>query len=140
MRTQRLSLPDQLESGIRALDIRCRHVSDSFNIYHGSVYQRANFDDVLTAVVNFLKKNPGETVLMRVKEEHEPTHNTRTFEETFRLRYWESYKSHMWQGTNILTSGALGYYYKNRVGIIMADFPGPGLIDRTIALNQRFKK
>lgn len=42
------------------------------------------------------------------------------------------------EGTNVLTTDRLGNY-KNRVGIIMADFPGPGLIDRTIAFNNKFK-
>ena len=277
VRTQRMTLSNQLESGIRALDIRCRQVGDGFAIHHGQVYQHANFDDVLKAVVKFLRANPGETVVMRVKEEFT---GSKTFAETFRLKYWENkdYKEFMWQGksenptlremrrkivilqdfdrknhafgipypssfsiqdtytlttnwelydkwlkvkahleaankdvdklpnrntkyvnylsasggvfpyfvasghsnpatgaprlatgrttpafrnswpnfprlncagrlctisfegTNTLTYGALGTYYKNRVGIIMADFPGGGLINRTIALNNRFKE
>jgi 1-phosphatidylinositol phosphodiesterase len=45
------------------------------------------------------------------------------------------------EGTNILTYGAiLNGYYKNRVGIIMTDFPGWGLINQTIDLNARFRK
>lgn len=268
--TQTMSLPNQLESGIRVLDIRCRHIENVFAIHHGLVFQKTFFGDVLNTVVDFLKKNPGETVLMRVKEEYTPAKNTQSFEETFSQKYWDVYKAYMWQGTsgnpalsdlrgkivilqdfsasktygisyssfsiqddyklktnwdlydkwlkvkkqlaaansgssatkymnylsgsggsfpyfvasghsspgtsaprlatgrttpgwkswkdfprincvlgictiafegtNVLTYERLSKDYKTRVGIIMADFPGPGLIDRTIELNNRFKK
>jgi 1-phosphatidylinositol phosphodiesterase len=95
--TQSMTLPIQLGSGIRVLDIRCRHWRDKFPIYHGSFFQNVWFNDVLQMAVNFLKDNPGETILMRVKEEYKPEGNTRTFEETFRLEYWNHYKAHMWQ-------------------------------------------
>src|SRR5207302_1134087 len=81
--TQTMSLANQLESGVRVLDIRCRHIADVFAIHHGVVFQKVFFGDVLNDVIAFLKKNPSETVLMRVKEEYEPAENTRTFEETF---------------------------------------------------------
>ena len=48
VQTQSLRLSAQLSSGIRALDIRCRHFNNKFPIHHGSVYQHANFNDVLT--------------------------------------------------------------------------------------------
>jgi 1-phosphatidylinositol phosphodiesterase len=44
-----------------------------------------------------------------------------------------------YEGTNVLTYERVGKDYKNRVGIIMADFPGGGLIDRVIAMNDCFK-
>ncbi len=98
--TQSMSLPNQLESGIRALDIRCRHIQDVFAIHHGSVFQGMYFGDVLATVVNFLKDHPGETVLMRVQEEYDPANNTRSFAETFRERYWKPNITYMWQGTS----------------------------------------
>ncbi|MBC8391844.1 MAG: phosphatidylinositol-specific phospholipase C, partial [Deltaproteobacteria bacterium] len=81
--TQDLSIPDQLNIGIRFLDIRCRHVDNLFAIHHGSVYQELNFNDVLNMVFTFLNNNPTECVTMSVKEEYDPSGNTRTFEETF---------------------------------------------------------
>lgn len=80
---QNLSLADQLNAGVRFIDIRCRHLNNAFVIHHGSVYQNANFDDVLNAVINFLNNNPGECVIMSVKEEYTASGNTRTFEQTF---------------------------------------------------------
>ncbi len=80
---QDLTIADQLNAGVRFLDIRCRHLNDAFTIHHGSVYQNINFDDVLNATIGFLNSNPNETVIMSVKEEHTPSGNTRSFEATF---------------------------------------------------------
>lgn len=80
---QNLSIADQLEAGVRFLDIRCRHIGDAFAIHHGSIYQNLNFTDVLTACLSFLDNHPGETIIMCVKEEYDPTGNTRSFEQTF---------------------------------------------------------
>ncbi|MED3069643.1 phosphatidylinositol-specific phospholipase C domain-containing protein [Bacillus thuringiensis] len=86
--TQTMNLDIQLNSGIRYIDIRCRHYYDSFQIYHGPVFQHASFNDVLVSVKSFLTQNPRETILMRVKEEIEdltpPVGNTRSFAETFK--------------------------------------------------------
>lgn len=98
-KTQSMALNFQLESGIRVLDIRCRHVGDRFAIVHGRVHQNAWFNQVLDTVVAFLK-NRRETVLMRVKWEGKDENNTRTFEETFRLEYWDKYVANMWQWTS----------------------------------------
>lgn len=80
---QNLTIAQQLNAGVRFLDIRCRHIDNAFTIHHGSVYQNQNFDDVLNAVIGFLNANPTETVIMSVKEEHTPSNNTRSFEQTF---------------------------------------------------------
>jgi 1-phosphatidylinositol phosphodiesterase len=94
---QSMSLENQLESGVRVLDIRCRHIADVFAIHHGLVFQKVFFGDVLNIAIDFLKKNPSEAVLMRVKEEYEPEKNTRTFAETFRDGYWNTYKQFCWE-------------------------------------------
>lgn len=80
---QNLTIADQLNAGIRFLDIRCRHLDNAFTIHHGSVYQNINFADVLNDTIGFLNANPGETVIMSVKEEHTPSGTTRSFEATF---------------------------------------------------------
>jgi hypothetical protein len=38
-------------------------------IHHGATYQNANFDDVLAKLAIFLGAHPGETVVMRLKQE-----------------------------------------------------------------------
>ncbi len=93
--TQSLSLSEQLNAGIRYVDIRCFHVGDACKIYHGATSQYASMNDVFAAMQTFLKANPGEAVLMKLNEEDEPTgardfflidlaghKNTRTFAAT----------------------------------------------------------
>jgi 1-phosphatidylinositol phosphodiesterase len=80
---QDLTISGQLNAGIRFLDIRCRHVGNAFRIHHGAVDQKIGFADVLKATCAFLDAHPGETVIMSVKEEHEPAGNSRGFESTF---------------------------------------------------------
>ncbi len=67
---QNTSIAQQLDSGIRFLDIRCRVTGGSFAIHHGSFFQDLMFGDVLAACANFLAAHPAETVLMRVKQEY----------------------------------------------------------------------
>lgn len=67
---QNTTIADQLNSGIRFLDVRCRAFENAFPIHHGAFYQNLNFDDVLGACRSFLSAHPSETVLMRVKQEY----------------------------------------------------------------------
>ncbi|MFD4762676.1 phosphatidylinositol-specific phospholipase C [Streptomyces sp. NPDC058439] len=67
---QNTTIADQLNSGMRFLDVRCRVTGDSFAIHHGASYQNLMFGDVLGACWDFLAAHPGETVLMRVKQEY----------------------------------------------------------------------
>ncbi|MFC4602840.1 phosphatidylinositol-specific phospholipase C [Rhodococcus kronopolitis] len=80
--TQDHTLPEQLEAGVRALDIRTRHFRDAFTIHHGLEYLNANFTDVVRQTTDFLRANPTETVLMRLKTEHTEVENTRSYEQT----------------------------------------------------------
>ncbi len=64
------SLSAQLAAGIRMIDIRARvNTGNTFTIHHGATYQNANFDDVLGALSGFLAAHPGETVVLRLKQE-----------------------------------------------------------------------
>ena len=69
--TQALSIKDQLEAGIRFLDIRTRRTKDSLAIHHGMVYQKQMFGDVMEAVSGFLKSHPTEAIVMHIRaDEH----------------------------------------------------------------------
>ncbi len=70
VQTQGLSLEDQLNVGIRYIDIRVRAYDNAFSIHHGLVYLHSNLDDVLTTLKKFLQENPRETVFMRLKQEY----------------------------------------------------------------------
>lgn len=101
---QNLDLTEQLAAGVRYLDLRCRHTGDSFALHHGMVDQRQTFDSAIAGVAAFLKKNPSECVLVSVKEEHTPTGNTRTFEDTFAATVAKT-PGLWWPGTAIPTLG-----------------------------------
>lgn len=86
-RCQSLSLGEQLSAGIRFLDVRCRHINDQFELYHSSFSLGDFFDTgVVEPCVNFLRRNPTETVLMLVSPEHIPRNNRLEFDDLF-LRY-----------------------------------------------------
>lgn len=65
------TLDAQLNSGIRAFDIRLKSDDNgqSLNVFHGSYYQGANFDDVMNRYRNYLSQHPRETVVLRIKDE-----------------------------------------------------------------------
>ena len=63
------TLAGQLQSGMRAIDIRVHVIDGRFTVHHGAVYQEANFDDVLTVLKTFVTAHPAETVLMNLQGE-----------------------------------------------------------------------
>lgn len=68
--TQSATIAEQLDMGIRGLDMRCKvNRSGGFDIYHGIISQDLTFDRVLADCKSFLTAHPGETILMCVKEE-----------------------------------------------------------------------
>ncbi|APE22935.1 MULTISPECIES: phosphatidylinositol-specific phospholipase C [Streptomyces] len=79
---QNTTIAQQLDSGIRFLDVRCRVTGGSFAIHHGASYQNMMFGDVLVACRDFLAAHPSETVLMRVKQEYS-TDSDATFRAVF---------------------------------------------------------
>ncbi|RGP43747.1 hypothetical protein BTW32_29450 [Bacillus thuringiensis] len=95
VRNQRMTITTQLNSGIRYFDIRARRTQNSFAMHHGSVFQKLMFGDVLDAMALFLRQNPYETILMRLKEEHDPETGSASFE-TILTRYWNLYNSYFW--------------------------------------------
>lgn len=80
---QKLTIAEQLNIGVRYLDVRCRHINNKFPVFHGFVSQRQTFSDVLTTCKSFLKNNPSETIFMVVKKEYSSRYNTRKYYETF---------------------------------------------------------
>ncbi|MEI4602419.1 phosphatidylinositol-specific phospholipase C domain-containing protein [Bacillus cereus] len=117
---QTMDLTTQLNSGIRYIDIRCRHHYNNFAIHHERIFQHAFFSShVLEPVIRFLRQNPSETILMRIKEEYNPTGNTRTFSETFES-FWTPNQRYFWNPTSL--NPTLGEV-RGRI-IVLQDFPG----------------
>lgn len=80
---QEWSIRQQLDNGIRYLDVRCRCTGTSFAIHHGPYFQRLMFGDILKDCREFLSENPSETLLMRIKEEQEPEKGSMGFKAIF---------------------------------------------------------
>ncbi|MCQ6530462.1 phosphatidylinositol-specific phospholipase C [Bacillus mycoides] len=137
IRTQRMPLATQLNAGIRYLDIRVRHLNDTFVINHGRIYQNAHLGpDVLDKIIDFLKTNPNETILMRLKREcvdnpsiGECTDSgtTRSFSDTFEHEYYNNnrYSSYFWKdnynATNTNSNPQLGEV-RGKI-IVLENFP-----------------
>ncbi|MCA1601339.1 MAG: phosphatidylinositol-specific phospholipase C [Acidobacteria bacterium] len=112
-KTQELDLLDQLNAGIRFLDIRFTHYQDNLCVHHDVVCTEKSYIDILTICFNFLRQHPSETILMSVDDESRvddalgkfaPSQifcklpiadmasygkNTRSFEDTFNAKTWE---------------------------------------------------
>lgn len=118
---QTLSVPDQLTAGIRFLDMRCRAINGVFAIHHSQFFQNIFFGDVLNDCQAFLAQHPGETVLMRVKQEYS-TISDADFAAIFNT-YLSRWTGLFWMENRIPTLGEV----RGRV-VLLADNGGlPGI-------------
>ncbi len=116
---QSITLKGQLQSGIRALDIRCRHINDACAIHHGQIYLDASLDDVFQTIRFFLQNHPQEAIFMRIRgDEYESFNNTRTWEETL-ATYKYRYQPYIWNGD--IQSGAIPNLKDIRRKIVIDD-------------------
>jgi 1-phosphatidylinositol phosphodiesterase len=111
-KTQNVDISEQLNAGIRFLDIRLAHYQDNLFVHHDVIYMGKSYKDVLRICADFLAQHPTETILMSVREEDradsslgdfapsevlgrltreesENRDNTRSFEEEFKGQTWE---------------------------------------------------
>ena len=65
--TQTLHITEQLNMGIRYLDVRFKYKDGNLYAYHGLISQHMTFDTLLSDVSNFLNANPSETILIRIQ-------------------------------------------------------------------------
>ena len=88
---QSLSLSDQLNLGIRFLDIRLQLINNELRAVHGIVDQRSSFAQIISNVESFLKDNESEFIIMSVKEESKAKNSTIGFETALKEHvsdYW----------------------------------------------------
>jgi len=79
---QSMRIAQQLRQGVRAFDIRNRHINNVFAIHHDKVFQNAFFGDIVRTMTQFLNENPSETIIIRHQREHTNEKNTRTYDQT----------------------------------------------------------
>ncbi|MBS1120138.1 MAG: phosphatidylinositol-specific phospholipase [Deltaproteobacteria bacterium] len=82
-RDQTLTLDQQLDAGVRYFDIRCRHLGDGFDLYHGPLFERQTFAQVVETFSAFLDSHPTEAAVMSIKEESVADNTMLTFEQVF---------------------------------------------------------
>lgn len=123
--TQSWTIAEQLNSGIRYLDIRNRRALRKFAIHHGICFQNIYFNTVLDQVRHFLNEYAGETVIMRVKEEYTPIEGSDSFASIW-ARYMDTYGDMFIRdlGTKVPTLGQV----RGKVLVLRnAGFSGVGL-------------
>ena len=69
---QSLSIKDQLNLGVRFLDIRLKEENNKLKAVHSFVDQRQSFDDICKVVESFISNHPSEFIIMSIKEENPP--------------------------------------------------------------------
>ena len=66
------ALEQQLEMGIRFVDIRLRCYRNKFWLYHGIESIGISFEDTLKTMKSFLTSHPTETIIMSYQQENSP--------------------------------------------------------------------
>ena len=90
-RTQTWTLTEQMKAGIRYFDIRLRLYNNTLRAFHAFVDQIDTFDIILIYALNFLNKNPSETIIMQIITEYKPKNCSKTMQQLFE-EYIEKYK------------------------------------------------
>ena len=81
---QSLSLEDQLNVGVRFLDIRLKLDHNELKAVHGIVDEKSNFKQITEVVESFLNKNKSEFIIMSVKEEAKASSSSIGFEDALK--------------------------------------------------------
>lgn len=94
---QDLSIKNQLEIGVRFLDLRLKQVNDNFAVYHSFINEDLSFDDVMADCTSFLKEHPTEALVISIKKEDSTENSTLSFDDALKTRLAK-------YGTGIYTS------------------------------------
>ncbi|MBO4667005.1 MAG: phosphatidylinositol-specific phospholipase C domain-containing protein, partial [Bacilli bacterium] len=81
---QSLSLEDQLNLGVRFLDIRLKEDNNELKAIHGFVDQRCSFKTITGTIEKFIKDNPSEMIIMSIKEEALSSNSSISFDESLK--------------------------------------------------------
>ena len=78
---QSLSLKEQLNLGVRFLDIRLKEDHNKLKAVHGFIDQKASFASITKTIESFLEKHNDEFIIMSIKEEADASNSNKPFEE-----------------------------------------------------------
>lgn len=68
--TQDLTLAEQLEAGVRCIDIRIHEKGSGWGVFHGPVYLNMMLEDVVAVCRDFLERNPSEFIILMSQYEN----------------------------------------------------------------------
>ncbi len=77
-KTQDYTLADQLDMGVRFLDIRLQVSFNEAKLVHGILPMGETFDGVMKTCLDFLEENPDEVIIMSVKQDSSPMFSSKT--------------------------------------------------------------
>ncbi|KAL5624541.1 hypothetical protein BROUX41_004601 [Berkeleyomyces rouxiae] len=80
---QNTNLKEQLNGGIRYLDINCRLAEDRLQIIHASFNTSYDLNYVLTTAYEFLEENPSEALIMHIQKDIWRAGSDRDFQAAF---------------------------------------------------------
>jgi hypothetical protein len=72
LQTQNLKIADQLNAGVRSLDLRGTLVNNTINLNDGQYFTGVTLQSALTDMAAFLQKNPQETILVSLRSNEDP--------------------------------------------------------------------
>ena len=81
---QSLSLKEQLNLGVRFLDIRLKEDHNKLKAVHGFIDQKATFASITKTIESFLKDHSNEFIIMSIKEEADASNSNVSFEESLK--------------------------------------------------------
>ena len=78
---QDTTITEQLNFGVRFLDIRLKLIEDELVIVHSFVDQKLTFEKVLMTITKYIKENPSEFLIVSIKEDDDALKPLSTFNE-----------------------------------------------------------
>jgi 1-phosphatidylinositol phosphodiesterase len=78
---QSLSIKEQMKIGVRFLDIRLQLVDNELKVVHSIVDQLTNFEDVLDDMVEFIRANESEFLIVSIKEDASAKRSDKSFKD-----------------------------------------------------------
>lgn len=83
LKTQSLTISEQLEQGVRFLDIRAKLFCNDYILVHGKLDLKLSFSKLISDCRKFLQENPSEFILFSLKKEGEDHESDLSFEQCF---------------------------------------------------------
>ncbi|MFK7753709.1 MAG: hypothetical protein AB8B51_14295 [Sedimentitalea sp.] len=106
--TQRWSLGDQLDAGVRFFDIRVERVDGVLQVRHGSSDLGVELLEVMWAFTTWLEKNPSEALIV-VLQEQEPDSDEESFADLWKKNGLKPYEKYFVREADLASGNRLEF-------------------------------